>query len=93
MSLPAQLTNEQRDQLARATAQLATAIQAYTEALLPAMQAASAQFRQLFETFRAAGLLDEHGQPRHQGGNAEDCPACSRTNLPYPVICPGPTAG
>lgn len=27
--------------------------------------------------------------PRHTGGNAEDCPACSGTNPPYPFICPG----
>lgn len=26
----------------------------------------------------------------HAGGNAEDCPACSGANLPYPFICPGP---
>jgi hypothetical protein len=26
----------------------------------------------------------------HIGGNAEDCPACSGTNPPYPFICPGP---
>ncbi len=25
----------------------------------------------------------------HIGGNAEDCPACSGTNPPYPFICPG----
>ncbi|GAA2803342.1 hypothetical protein [Streptomyces showdoensis] len=32
--------------------------------------------------------------PTHIGGraNAEDCPACSGTNPPYPFICPGPTA-
>ncbi|MFI8535398.1 hypothetical protein ACIGMX_34775 [Streptomyces aquilus] len=29
--------------------------------------------------------------PQHVGGNAEDCPACHGTNLPYPFICPGPT--
>jgi hypothetical protein len=26
------------------------------------------------------------------GANAEDCPACSGTNPPYPFICPGPAA-
>ncbi|MGW2520492.1 hypothetical protein ACWC09_26455 [Streptomyces sp. NPDC001617] len=31
-------------------------------------------------------------QPKHVGGNAEDCPACKGTNPPYPFICPGPTA-
>lgn len=32
--------------------------------------------------------------PVHIGGgaNAEDCPACSGTNPPYPFICPGPDA-
>lgn len=29
-------------------------------------------------------------EPAHVGGNAEDCPACSGTNPPYPFICPGP---
>lgn len=31
-------------------------------------------------------------QPVHIGGraNAEDCPACTGTNPPYPFICPGP---
>lgn len=31
-------------------------------------------------------------RPEHVGGgaNAEDCPACHGTNLPYPFICPGP---
>lgn len=31
-------------------------------------------------------------QPQHVGGNAEDCPACSGTNPPYPFTCPGPAA-
>ena len=32
--------------------------------------------------------------PVHIGGgaNAEDCPACTGTNPPYPFICPGPDA-
>jgi hypothetical protein len=32
--------------------------------------------------------------PQHigNGANAEDCPACSGTNPPYPFVCPGPTA-
>lgn len=29
-------------------------------------------------------------EAEHTGGNAEDCPACSGTNPPYPFICPGP---
>ncbi|MFD4596781.1 hypothetical protein ACFWPQ_01985 [Streptomyces sp. NPDC058464] len=29
-------------------------------------------------------------RPAHVGGNAEDCPACSGTDLPYPFLCPGP---
>ncbi|MFB7029651.1 MULTISPECIES: hypothetical protein [unclassified Streptomyces] len=33
--------------------------------------------------------------PKHVGNraNAEDCPACSGTNLPYPWICPGGADG
>jgi hypothetical protein len=33
--------------------------------------------------------------PVHVGGNvnAEDCPACTGSNPPYPFICPGPAAG
>lgn len=31
---------------------------------------------------------------KHTGGNAEDCPVCSRrTDLPYPFICPGEPDG
>ncbi|MFD9569960.1 hypothetical protein ACFWBI_08960 [Streptomyces sp. NPDC059982] len=30
--------------------------------------------------------------PTHNGGNAEDCPACARHlhNIAYPFLCPGP---
>jgi hypothetical protein len=90
-SLPNALTDEQRDQLLRATAQLATAEQAYFTALLPAVQHAASQFRQVVAALQAAGYLDEHGKPYHlgDGANAEDCPACAGTNPPYPFICPG----
>lgn len=32
--------------------------------------------------------------PQHlgNGANAEDCPACSGTNPPYPWVCPGETS-
>lgn len=90
MSQPIVLTDEQRDQLLRATAGVTAAVQAYATALLPAIQAAAAQFRQLSAALQAAGYLDEDGRPLHQGGNAEDCPACSGTNPDYPFICPGP---
>ncbi|MFE5630623.1 hypothetical protein [Streptomyces sp. NPDC056543] len=47
---------------------------------------------------RILAALDEHQEqppaapPAHIGNraNAEDCPACSGTNPPYPFICPGP---
>ncbi|MEU7293347.1 hypothetical protein AB0A76_09105 [Streptomyces exfoliatus] len=45
------------------------------------------------ERLRAA--LNAHTNPKdqtppvHVGGNAEDCPACTGTNPPYPFICPG----
>ncbi|MFI8962092.1 hypothetical protein ACIGO8_08245 [Streptomyces sp. NPDC053493] len=32
----------------------------------------------------------EQELPIHVGGNAEDCPACTGTNPPYPFLCPGP---
>jgi hypothetical protein len=34
---------------------------------------------------------DAPAKPRHIGGraNAEDCPACDTTTMPYPWICPG----
>jgi len=35
---------------------------------------------------------DTAEEPRHVGGNAEDCPACEGTNPPYPFICPEPPA-
>lgn len=28
-------------------------------------------------------------QPRHTGGNGEDCPICRYENLPYPFLCKG----
>jgi hypothetical protein len=36
----------------------------------------------------------ESAPPVHVGGNvnAEDCPACTGSNPPYPFICPGPNA-
>ncbi|MFB6809438.1 hypothetical protein [Streptomyces sp. NPDC056387] len=91
MSSPVQFTDEQRDQLLRAAAGVTTAMQAYITAMLPAVQAAAAQFRQLYAALQTAGLLDEHGQPVHigQGENAEDYPACRGTNPPYPFLCPG----
>lgn len=92
MNLPAQLTDEQREQLLRTTAQVAAGFQAIAVALLPAIEVATAQFRQLYGALQAAGLLDEDGQPPHIGNraNAEDCPACAGTNPDYPFICPGP---
>lgn len=90
MNLPAQLTDEQRDQLLRAAAGLTVAMQAYITAMLPAIHVTAARFRQLSEALQAAGYLDAQGRPLHQGGNAEDCPACSGTNPDYPFICPGP---
>ncbi|MYT20122.1 hypothetical protein GTW69_07435 [Streptomyces sp. SID7760] len=93
MSQPVQFTDDQRDQLLRAAAGVTAAMQAYIKAMLPAVQAAAAQFRQLYAALQAAGLLDEHGQPLHQGGDAEDCPACARYvhNITYPLLCPGPS--
>jgi hypothetical protein len=83
VSLPAQFTDEQREQLLRATTGLTAAVQAYATALLPAIQAAAEQFRQLSAALQAAGYLDEDGRPLHQGGNAEDCPAFEeRTTRP-----------
>ncbi|MEV8033940.1 hypothetical protein [Streptomyces sp. NPDC086182] len=45
------------------------------------------------------GAADETRQPEPQApvhlgdkANAEDCPACSGTRLPYPFTCPGPDA-
>ncbi|MFJ8049283.1 hypothetical protein [Streptomyces luteogriseus] len=35
-------------------------------------------------------ILGAEAPAEHRGGNAEDCPACSGTNPPYPFICPGP---
>ncbi|MFE2323610.1 hypothetical protein ACFXD5_06750 [Streptomyces sp. NPDC059385] len=46
--------------------------------------------------YRIRAALDDPQEPRppavHIGNraNAEDCPACSGTNLPYPFICPSP---
>ncbi|MFE3583713.1 hypothetical protein [Streptomyces vinaceus] len=94
MSLPADLTDEQRDQLIRAGAQLTAAMSEYMAALAPAVQAMAAGFRTFYEGLQAAGIIDEHGNPVHigQGENAEDCPACRGTNPPYPFLCPGPPA-
>jgi hypothetical protein len=38
-----------------------------------------------------AGAVSEEqtGPVRHLGGNAEDCPACDITTMPYPFLCPG----
>ena len=42
----------------------------------------------------AVGEQPETQEARHIGGrvNAEDCPACTGTNPPYPFLCPGPDA-
>jgi hypothetical protein len=32
---------------------------------------------------------EQTGPVRHLGGNAEDCPACDLTTMPYPFLCPG----
>ncbi|MFB6805434.1 hypothetical protein [Streptomyces sp. NPDC056387] len=91
MSLPADITDEQRDQLLRASAGLTAAVQAYIAAMLPVAQAWTAQLRKLSAALQAAGLLDERGWPVHlgEGENAEDCIACRGTNPPYPFLCPG----
>lgn len=44
---------------------------------------------------RIADALEATAAPapvEHRSGNAEDCPACSGTNPPYPFLCPGPPA-
>jgi hypothetical protein len=44
---------------------------------------------------RVRAALDEPKEPRtaaapiHQGGNAENCPACDDPNPDYPFLCPG----
>lgn len=42
----------------------------------------------------AVGEQPETQETQHLGGraNAEDCPACTGTNPPYPFLCPGPDA-
>lgn len=38
----------------------------------------------------AGAVSEEQTEPvRHLGGNAEDCPACDITTMPYPFLCPG----
>jgi hypothetical protein len=34
-------------------------------------------------------IWDDPAEHRGNGANAEDCPACTGTNPPYPFTCPG----
>ncbi len=61
------LTEEQRDQVLRAMAELAAAAQAiatvFVHAVLPAVQAAAQQLAAFQQQMQTAGLLDSDGRP------------------------------
>jgi hypothetical protein len=64
---PGGLTDEEREQLLRAAAQLAADVQVHMQALvqafLPTVQAVAAQFAELQRHLQRVGLLDADGKP------------------------------
>lgn len=62
-----QLTDEERELLLYATAQLGASIAEFVTALMPAFQAALAQANQLFDALKTAGYFDENGKATRAG--------------------------
>lgn len=61
--LPPLLTDEDREQLLRLTAELGAAFQQITAAMLPTFQAVVQQFVELQRALQGAGLLDADRTP------------------------------
>lgn len=58
-----QVTDEQRDQLLRAVADLTAAFRQFAEACMPMVLAFAEQFAQATKALQEAGYLDEEGKP------------------------------
>lgn len=85
------VTDEQRDQLLRATAQFTHAMNTYITALLPAVQAAAGHLRQLHDALQAAELLDEDGTPVPVTTDEPERPVqpwCCRNAFAHTSECP-----
>nr|WP_119589813.1 hypothetical protein [Streptomyces scabiei] len=61
--LQAQITDEQREQLLKRSAELHAALAKFAESFVPVARALAESFAQLGRQLREAGLLDEDGQP------------------------------
>jgi hypothetical protein len=58
-----QVTDEQREQLLHAVADLHAAVRQFAEACVPMVQAFAQQFTQVTKALQEAGYLDEAGKP------------------------------
>jgi hypothetical protein len=72
--LPNLLTNEQRDEFLRASADLIAAYQRCAAAMAPAFQALASRMTSLYRAMQNAGVIDEHG--RFTGGSQDDFALC-----------------
>lgn len=58
-----ELTDEQREQLARSVAEVTALMRRWVESLVPAVTAAAQDLARAFATLQQAGLVDEDGRP------------------------------
>lgn len=78
-----ELADQQRQDLAQATAQLAAAAQQFMTVAIPALQAMAEQFAQLHQHLTDVGLIDPDGKPT---GPAALPPAPKLNSF---MACPG----